>query len=564
MPVCSSLVCGQNLLQHTLVHQKSCFKSFTPPQKLLRSTRRPLNTRSSAATSAASLAKNVVVVGGGWAGFGAAKHLSEQGYSVTIIDASPNPGGLSAGWRTPQGRAVEAGIKGFWYQYHNIFALVRELGIPWPFTDWTTSGFWSPEGLTTEAPVFSRRPQLPTMLGQFVHTMPLFRRLSLADRATMVPLLAAVVDFDATPETYQRYDSMTALELFQKFGVSRALYEEFLRPLLLVGLFAPAEELSAAAVLGTFYFYTLAHQNDFDVCWAKGSVSELLFDPLVRRIEAAGGNIAGGRLVSGLQLDSLTGDVSAVVSRDRSGDETVHPADAVVFAIGISGMQKLVAGCPELGQRAEFARIGNLRSIDCIATRLWFDRRVATRFPANVLSGFEECTGGTWFNLNDLQDEYKGATGAVVAADFYHSNALMPLSDEAIVARVVRSLETCEPGFLGAQVVDSAVLRFPKAVTHFSPGSYASRPLQMTSFGNVFMAGDWVKGVPHGANGLSQERAYVTGLRAANMVVDRLGRGVHADILPVEPDEPYIAALKNANKTFKSALEGFGFRSPFL
>lgn len=50
------------------------------------------------------------------AGFGAAKHLSEQGYSVTLIDASPNPGGLSAGWRTPQGRAMEAGIKGFWYQ----------------------------------------------------------------------------------------------------------------------------------------------------------------------------------------------------------------------------------------------------------------------------------------------------------------------------------------------------------------------------------------------------------------------------------------------------------------
>ena len=27
----------------------------------------------------------------------------------------------------------------------------------------------------------------------------------------------------------------------------------------------------------------------------------------------------------------------------------------------------------------------------------------ATQFPANVLSGFEERTGGTWFNLNDLQ-----------------------------------------------------------------------------------------------------------------------------------------------------------------
>lgn len=50
------------------------------------------------------------------AGFGAAKHLSSQGYSVTLIDVSPNPGGLSAGWRTEQGRAVEAGVKGFWYQ----------------------------------------------------------------------------------------------------------------------------------------------------------------------------------------------------------------------------------------------------------------------------------------------------------------------------------------------------------------------------------------------------------------------------------------------------------------
>ena len=66
-------------------------------------------------------------------------------------------------------------------------------------------------------------------------------------------------------------------------------------------------------------------------------------------------------------------------------------------------MQKLVSSCPVLAGRPEFARIANLRAIDCIATRLWFDRRVKTQFPANVLSGFEECTGSTWFNLNDLQ-----------------------------------------------------------------------------------------------------------------------------------------------------------------
>lgn len=110
--------------------------SWRPARRPLPSCRRPLqvaaaslsnsqpapSTTASTATSQPaapnSVKKKVLVVGGGWAGYGALKHLAEQGYDVTLLDASPNPGGLSAGWRTPQGRAVEAGTKGFWWQYH--------------------------------------------------------------------------------------------------------------------------------------------------------------------------------------------------------------------------------------------------------------------------------------------------------------------------------------------------------------------------------------------------------------------------------------------------------------
>jgi uncharacterized protein with NAD-binding domain and iron-sulfur cluster len=163
-----------------------------------------------------------------------------------------------------------------------------------------------------------------------------------------------------------------------------------------------------------------------------------------------------------------------------------------------------------------------------------------------------------------VQDEYKDLDQSVIASDFYYANTIMHLSDEEIVAKVKSNLDFCEPDFAGASVVDSAVLRFPKAVTHFSPGSFQNRPFQATSIPNVFMAGDWVKGVDHGANGLSQERAYVTGLLAANLVCQRLGTGHQGPILPVEPDEPHIQIGRDLNRSVKDAISRLGIQSPFL
>ena len=48
------------------------------------------------------------------------------------------------------------------------------------------------------------------------------------------------------------------------------------------------------------------------------------------------------------------------------------------------------------------------------------------------------------------------------------------------------------------------MLKFSKAVSHFSVGSHKFMPEQRTSLENVFIAGDWVKNIGHGANGLSQ------------------------------------------------------------
>ena len=141
---------------------------------------------------------------------------------------------------------------------------------------------------------------------------------------------------------------------------------------------------------------------------------------------------------------------------------------------------------------------------------------------------------------------------------------MMPRTDEQILTDVQSYLSTCEPAFASANLIDGAVLRFYGAVTHFSPGSFASRPFQETTLPNLFLAGDWVKGVPHGANGLSQERAYITGLIAANKVIERCMKGSPAAILDVQSDEPHIAALKTLNREIKDRIRGLGLDSVLL
>ncbi len=399
----------------------------------------------------------VVVVGAGWAGLGATYHLVKQGYDVTLLEAGAYPGGLVAGWKTAGGRSIEAGIHGFWYPYSNIFSLVKELGLS-PFTPFTRSSQYSPFGLEVESPIFQDLPKLPTPLGTFLYTQ--FKRLPLIDRLSALPLLYALIDFDNSDAAWRRYDAVTARELFKDFGVSARLYHDSFEPMLLVGLFAPGEQCSAAAALGMLYYFILAHQPNFDVVWCRGTVGEMIFRPWVERIESDGGKVFTQRRVSDLKLDS-TGKASGVVC----GDE-VFDADAVIFAVGVSGMQKIVSNSPSLRSHQQFQNISNLGAVDVLATRLWFDRKITIPHPSNACFGFNQTTGWTFFDLNTLHDEYKNESGTVIEADFYHANQFLPLSDEELVPLIQQDLATCIPAFREAKVIDSSVVRLPRAVTH--------------------------------------------------------------------------------------------------
>mmetsp|Transcript_18044 Transcript_18044/g.26927 ORF Transcript_18044/g.26927 Transcript_18044/m.26927 type:complete len:615 (+) Transcript_18044:54-1898(+) len=598
----------------------SCCNAFTIQSSS------PLTTRlqSAASDQAEELttpSKKYVIIGGGWGGWGAAKALCEAGLpaDITLIDALPDPTGATP-YLSATGKPVEAGTRGFWKDYPNINKLCAQLGIDEDevFTPFTNSSFYSPDGLEATAPVFSEAtvgsilgdvpfvgnvlknalggggsggkedfPMLPSPLGQVIATIPYFERLPIADRASMVGLLLATIDCLAGDETVQAsYDRMTAHELFLKFRLSERLVEDFLKPTLLVGLFKPPEELSALVVMELLYYYALAHQDSFDVRWIKkGTVSDSLIQPLAERLvkeEYGQLNVLGGCRVKEVSLEKKEDGkmhASKLTYFDTKSKqmETIEDIDGIIMAVGNQGMNSIVTSSPDLAKFPVFSKAASLKGIDVISCRLWFDRKVSTRSPANVFSRFDSLrgAGGTFFMLDQFQEDDPALwgddepQGSVVACDFYNAGGLMSLSDEDLVKILTDELlPSAVTKFADAKLVDSWVGKYPGVVSWFSPGSFDKRPplegAGKDALPNIKCAGDWVRmgEREHGAKGLCQERAYVSGFEAANSLMKSTCEEkfeAHA-VLPVREDEAQFKMGMELNRKVMQYVPRFWTR----
>ena len=63
---------------------------------------------------------------------------------------------------------------------------------------------------------------------------------------------------------------------------------------------------------------------------------------------------------------------------------------------------------------------------------------------------------------------------------------------------------------------------------------------------------------------LQQEKAYVTGLEAANYVIDYFGEGELAKIIPVEEDEVHVRELRRLNSVLKELQSRLPFSGFFM
>jgi uncharacterized protein with NAD-binding domain and iron-sulfur cluster len=582
-------------------------------------------------------ARRVVVVGGGWAGYTAAEALSaDPTVEVTLLEASPRAaGGLAGGWRTPGGRPVEAGIHGFWREYQNTFKVIDQLGLDRDeiLTPFTPSVLVSKNGKVATAPVLadgatgksgdsagaaaltpdkfiellqyspiaaattlaSANPSkaiadlLPApldtaLLAEFSDTSP----LTVLDRASAIGLLACWADFaQEDPESWRRYDDVSAEDLFKKYGgVSDTLYDELVAPLLHVLPMGPGYDISAAAALSCFHVFALQSRGAFDVRWCRGGISEKIFSPWQARLEARGNvRLEGGARVSTISSLNAEEEGGGLLSVEVLGRDQPFEADAVVLAVGATSAARLVQQSPMLEGLPATRRFAELRGVTCVAVRLYLQPSAAGRtgglqggahdstlLPREVAEAMRATpvtvvgpemakgrselleAGYCVYDLQRMHDEHAAGELAVLEVDFYRADAIAEMEDDADVTALAleaaRSALGVDDSVLSpSMVVDVAVVRARRAVSHFALGSAALSP-GVRLGGGVYACGDWIDRTGHAS--WSTEKSVVTARQAAAAIGSDLGlASVDGDVIPAAPDTPQLAALRQVAATLR-------------
>lgn len=70
----------------------------------------------------------VAIVGSGLAGLAAAVDLVDAGHQVDLYEARPFMGGKVGSWVDEGGNHIEMGLHVFFFNYANLFALLRKVG----------------------------------------------------------------------------------------------------------------------------------------------------------------------------------------------------------------------------------------------------------------------------------------------------------------------------------------------------------------------------------------------------------------------------------------------------
>jgi isorenieratene synthase len=259
-----------------------------------------------------SQAKSVVVVGAGLAGLACAYELCQRGFTVTLLERSPQLGGKIASWSIQVGDEtfmMEHGFHGFFPQYYNLNNLVEELNIRDNFVSLESYSVVFRDGKYAPEVFRPSRSAFPWNVVDLTIASPNWLRWGInLTKVDHWKVFREIGGFQI-PESFDRLDRLSVAQ-WVEHDFPQGLYDLYFLPFAKSSLNAP-DELSVGELMQFFHFYFFGNPEGLAFNGTRQDMGTSLVQPIARAIERKGGKIVTEATVSKInwqqnQIDSLS------------------------------------------------------------------------------------------------------------------------------------------------------------------------------------------------------------------------------------------------------------------
>jgi zeta-carotene desaturase len=455
----------------------------------------------------------VAIVGAGLAGLAAAVDLVDAGHQVDLYEARPFLGGKVGSWVDEGGNHIEMGLHVFFFNYANLFALLRKVGaldnlLPKDHThlfvntggDLRELDFRFALGAPFNGlKAFFTTPQL-TWIDKLRNALALGTS----------PIVRGLVDYEGAMKTIRALDRISFQEWFVGHGGSEQSIKRMWNPIAYALGFIDCEAISARCMLTIFMMFA-AKTEASKLNLLKGSPHRWLTGPILDYIQQRGGHLHLRHRVTEVHFeDAVAGEtrVTGLTLGTPDGEIQVQ-ADAYLAACDVPGIQRMI---PEAWRRWPlFEALYKLEAVPVATVQLRYDGWVtelgdspqaeAARVDLSRPAGLDNLlyTADADFScfadlaLASPEDYRKEGMGSLLQCVLTPGDPWIPKKTEEIVAHTDAQVRALFPSAANLTLVWSNVVKLAQSLYREAPGMEPYRPDQRTPVANFFLAGSYTK-----------------------------------------------------------------------
>lgn len=411
-----------------------------------------------------------LIMGGGMSGLCAACNLVDNGFEVTLLEATDMLGGRASSWLDADGDTIDNALHVFFPHYLNCISFMQKVGAE-PL-HWTHGmAVHNREGVRGDLPMGGG---LSSILSAFS-----FSTMSIVDQISMgYAMVSASLMSD---QQLEKADEMSLLEWFRRHGMTKTAIDHF-RPF---GAGLTFLELNRVSAKSLIYWIRSVQCKEFfkhpGIGFANGGLGEIYVEPARKYIEQRGGKVLLGKKVTGFDFKG------AKVTGIELADGEKLEADIYLSAMPFYDLRRIL---PE--EAFDYQYFRNLHYIDdapSVSVQIWFDRFVTDMtYIAAQMEGIFNC----FADLNRIVPRFaEGADGSMIELVLTPSHHLMALSDERIFHTTLEELRFQVPECAKAEVTKWSVVKKRQGVFAQQPGADKYRPTQRSPLANLYLCGDY-------------------------------------------------------------------------